>query len=465
MNPQRSGREINMPNFIWYSVVSIFISASIIYAETRLNNDFIIIILPLVIIVLYLLTANFPEISFALFLTAGVYKADPRLSFLPEFLDLTVVFGILTIMGIFYGVLRNRIKFVIPSLKVLIPYSIIILIGFFSLSYTPAPIYGVDKLLRFSTITLLATFSPFFLFQKSEAFNRFFIMIIILSLSMIFDILSGGLTPGEVGFKSAFGSNYLAVGRICGWGLIVSIFYFMGKTRNKIALVVCLSLIPFLIFGMLISGGRGPLVATLVSFLVVLIFILIRVGKDILSSFHIKKADLRLLTLLFILALVGTVMIVYFSDYFVTLYSRIEVLMEAGGDSALERVNRFSIAFNAMISLPTGISGLGIGGFSTFYAVYDDKRGAYPHNIFLEIGSELGILGLLAFTVFVYWGFVTGISNIKTNQSNTKIFLHITLFALMINMLINSSISGDINDNRLLFTSIGLIYASRKFVK
>jgi hypothetical protein len=34
-----------------------------------------------------------------------------------------------------------------------------------------------------------------------------------------------------------------------------------------------------------------------------------------------------------------------------------------------------------------------------------------------------------------------------------------TFFALLIYMIFNSSISGDVNDNRFLFTVIGLIFA------
>jgi hypothetical protein len=102
----------------------------------------------------------------------------------------------------------------------------IIILGFISLPYTPAPLYGTDKLLRFLTITSTALFLPFFLFQSEKAIRRFFIMFIILAISMVIDIFSKGLKPNEIYFVTAFGSNYLALGRILGMAIIIVFFLF-----------------------------------------------------------------------------------------------------------------------------------------------------------------------------------------------------------------------------------------------
>lgn len=409
---------------------------------------------------------KYPEITFGLFISAGAYKADPRLSFLPEFLDLTVIFGSFSLIGVILKIMLKKTRFIVPPKKLLIPYLIIALLGIISLFYTPAPIYGTDKLLRFLTITSLSLFLPSFLFQKEFYIKKFFWVLIILSILMIIDIMSGGLNPGEIGFHTVFGSNYLAVGRNVGTALIIILFYFLLIVQNKIMKLVCLCLIPFMMFGILISGGRGPLVSLGGSILIVIIYITVTFFKKfVIDSTFISKNNFKILGVIVSLIIITAGLFVTYSDYFLTVYRRLALLQEGGGDSALERASRFKSALAAMLTFPEILTGLGIGGFSAFYLGIDAKRGAYPHNIFLELGSELGILGLIAIILFIYWGFSNVLSSLKVAvaiQSN-KIFLSITLLALLVFMVINSSVSGDINDNRFLFTWIGLIFTQRKF--
>lgn len=82
-----------------------------------------------------------------------------------------------------------------------------------------------------------------------------------LSILMMLDIISGGLNPDEIAFRTAFGSNYLGVGRNAGTALLIALFYFSLIVQNRITKVLFLCLIPFMMFGLFISGGRGPLVS------------------------------------------------------------------------------------------------------------------------------------------------------------------------------------------------------------
>lgn len=453
---------IQKSNLITVGIITII---TLFIAVLTAISLFLPILIIVLIISVYLLVVKYPEISFAVFLTAGVYKGDPRLKFLPDFLDLTIMFGILSVLGIAYGVIIKRIRFIVPSKQVLVPYLIIDLLGILSLVYTIAPIYGTDKLLRFLTITSLALFAPYFLFQKKEFINRFFSLFIVLAILMLLDILSKGLFPQKLGFYTVFGANYLAVGRIIGTALIMLLFYFLMSSQGKIKKVFYLSLIPPMLFGMFLSGGRGPLIAFIITILMISILIISRFGKNILTfSTSIKKTDVKVSVLIIILCIVGIIIFINFSDYFTTFIYRIEILIEGGGgSSALERMERFKKSIEPMISFPTGIIGLGIGGFSVFYGGVDDKRGAYPHNIFLELGSEIGMFGLFAFTFLMCWSFLKVVFNTSKNTKASYIYLNITIFGLLVFMIINSSVSGDINDNRLLFTWIGLIDAVRRF--
>jgi O-antigen ligase len=175
----------------------------------------------------------------------------------------------------------------------------------------------------------------------------------------------------------------------------------------------------------------------------------------------IKKDNLKLLISIWAIIIIAVFLIIYFHDFFTTIFYRFEILTEGGGKSATGRLMRFEKAIESLLSFPQIITGLGIGGFSVYSASFDDIRGDYPHNIFLEVGSELGIFGLIAIIYLIFSSFFKIICQIKKGQLNNKIFYY-TLLSLFIFMLINSSISGDINDNRLLFAIIGLTYAAKE---
>ena len=404
---------------------------------------------------------KYPEIYYALFLTAGVYKADSRLEVIQQRIDLTILFGLLSILGTIFNIYIRQIKFVIPTKQVIFPYSIIIFLGTISLLYTPAPIYGTDKFLRFLTITSLALFLPFFLFQSEKAIRRFFIMFIILAISMIIDIFSGGLKPNEISFVAAFGSNYLALGRILGMAVVIVFFYFAFSVRNIFTKLTLLLLIPIFLFGIFISGGRGPAVAVSLSILTIVLYESFNLLKNSIIIRKIKKDNLKSIFFICVIIIITVFLIIYFHDNFATIFYRLELLYEGESKSAIIRLMMIEKAIESILTFPKIVTGLGIGGFSVYFAGFDDIRGEYPHNIFLEVGSELGIFGLIAIVYLIFSSFLKIIYQLNSEKVQKK-YLYYTLLSLLIFMSINSSVSGDINDNRLLFTIIGTIHATNE---
>jgi len=399
---------------------------------------------------------KYPEIYFALFLTAGVYKADPRLSFLPKFLDLTVFFEFLTILGVLYSLLRRKLRFALPPRAIFLSYVFIITLAILSLSYTLAPSYGTDKLLRFLFITSPAFFFSIILFQKRETYIRFWAIFIILATIMGFDIIRGGLAPGEIGFHEALGSNYLAVGRISGIAILSALpFFFVIK--QKLYKFCLLFIMGLFIFSMFISGGRGPLVSFVSSIVFLLTYFGINSLKIKRNKFVVNKRNLKVLSYLVLFFIFALFIVMYFRNYFLTIFSRMMLLENLSEASTETRLELYNTAVIFIKSSPRNIVGLGIGGFSVLYCGYDVRL--YPHNIFLEIASELGILGFFAFVFIIYRSFVRVLSNIRESKIEMDYYLNIGLLLNLAFMLINSSVSGDINDNRLLFAILGLIYA------
>ncbi len=440
-------------------LLGLLIIPNVAFASSKLSNELVLLSFPIIVIVLYFIVFKHPEISFALFLNAGVYKVDPRLSFLTDILDLTVLFCLLTITGIIFRIVTKKIKFIMPPKEIFIPFVIIAVMGIFSLTYTLAPIYGADKLLRFLILTSMAMFLPFYLFQDTSSIGRFFTLYTLVALLMIFDVMIGGITPGQWEWHSAFGSNYLAMAFTTGYASIVVLFYFMLNSEYKLKSFLYLCLLMLLMLGSFISGGRGPVIALFISIIAISCYLLLLFGRDLLF-FKIKKSFLKLLFLVIFPIFISIGILAFNSEYFTTFLTRIEAFQSSEGFLETGRQVRYHDAIDIMLSFPEGITGVGTGGFSVYHAEFDDKRGDYPHNIFLEIGSELGIIGFLAIIFMVCRSFQVSFHSLKTAISNRS-YIGMTLFALLVYTIMNASISGDINDNRSLFTVIGLIFAYR----
>ncbi|EQB64156.1 MAG: O-antigen polymerase [candidate division Zixibacteria bacterium RBG-1] len=441
------------------------VGISFMFLSDSIDNPAILILTALAIPLAYLLVVKFSEVSFALFLLAGFYKGDPRLEFLPQFLDLTVLFGLLSVAGIFYALIKKGESLSFPPKNIFLTYGLLVFMGLISLTYTSAPTYGTEKFLRFVTITSLAFLSPFTLFKTAESIKRFFVIFILLASSMLLDLFLQGISPVDFYFRTAFGSDYLALARIQGIAFIFVFFYFLLSSKSLAVKLINLALIFPLLFGIYISGGRAPALALSITLVVTMVLVfLASFGRQHRASQALVKRDFKIIGSILIIIFLGISLLAYFSDYFSTFIHRTILLIERSEESSPERVDMYTQALRTFLSFPYFLSGTGIGGFTVSYAGFDDKRGIYPHNIFLEMASELGFLGLLAIFLLIFWSLKDGFSLFKRNQDSNSTYLSLTLLALFIFLLLNSLVSGDINDNRILFASMALIQVGKKIL-
>ncbi|MCS7232322.1 MAG: O-antigen ligase family protein [Elusimicrobiota bacterium] len=428
--------------------------------DYKMKLSFNMILYFLVLILKYFF--KYPEIYFALYLTAGIYKADPRLGFLSNFLDLTIFFEILTLLGIIFLVLKRKINVIPISIRILGVYILFISLGIIGLLYTPAPGYGTDKILRFLFITSPGFFISLILFKNRETYKRFMSIFIILAIIMTLDIITGGLSPGQIGFGTALGSNYLAVGRISGIALLYSMSFLLLNRKFLSKMLFFLILVIF-IFNMFISGGRGPLLALGLSIFLISMYLLTQFKfKD--KDLVIEKRKAKFFYLILNICFSSLIVILIFKSYFETIFFRLSLLERLSGESIEERLRLYETAIKSIDNAFNFIFGWGIGGFSALYKGHDELR-IYPHNIFLEIISELGFLGLFSFLIILIHSLSTAFNNLKISKTEEDFFLSLSYISGLFFMLFNSSFSGDINDNRLLFVFLGLVYSYRRILR
>ncbi len=119
----------------------------------------------------------------------------------------------------------------------------------------------------------------------------------------------------------------------------------------------------------------------------------------------------------------------------------------------------YKTSINEFISYPFGV---GSGNF----AVYSDKRMYlknkqlfYPHNIFLEIFTEFGLFSGLLFFIYIFY---STIKSYKLNIKDRNNDYGNLLFYTFVFLILNSMISGDLNDARLLLVFIPLMSIENK---
>lgn len=259
-----------------------------------------------------------------------------------------------------------------------------------------------------------------------------------LTLTLLFSLLTliGGLTiyaltPGQI--QMAFGTTYLVTGQTLGIGFLL-LLDLNKKSSTRLVSILTSFAAGAIIFLMLHLGGRGPLL----SLGFTLIFYIF------LNKMHLK----RILSFLALMSV--SLLMMYGAFKFLTSFEtpmasleRLQSLLHPKGDGAiLERLEYFKSAWHAFISAP--IFGLGIGGWPTYQALSDPQL--HPHNIFLEIMAEAGIVGLLLFLLFLVTSFY------KFWLSGLRFVpLYVLVFCF-----INALKSGDIIDNILFFAFLGL---------
>ncbi|RLB75352.1 MAG: hypothetical protein DRH24_19735 [Deltaproteobacteria bacterium] len=98
--------------------------------------------------------------------------------------------------------------------------------------------------------------------------------------------------------------------------------------------------------------------------------------------------------------------------------------------------------------------GVGPGGLGVHFRGRDARL--YPHNIVLELGSETGGFGVSLFLVVVGVPMIRALARMRRARGVSKTVLCFLITASSF-LLLNAMMSGDVNDNRMLFAFIPLL--------
>jgi O-antigen ligase len=322
--------------------------------------------------------------------------------------------------------------------------------------YTVSPEYGWMKIGRFIVFLLPMCLTPFIIFKESEdsrKLMRIFIIVIIsvagiLMIRLIYISLTGGLL-GYLVRVTITGANPISIARYLAMGGALSFAALLRQSRSNIKVIQVLALI-IILLGIISTGSRGPLFSLFFGALTFAI---------IFEQRNFKKIFLFLLGSMLVVA----ALIYFLPENLTYRFSQITsgeyVLTQTGVrrySTIASRYNFWILGISTWVSSIKNIFiGLGAGGYSSLF-IWRDFRW-YPHNIFVEILAELGIVGFSLLALFLYFSARFLINNRKyyIPGSATPYWICVLLVTFF-----NSLFSGDINDNRVFFMLLSVSIAS-----
>lgn len=374
------------------------------------------------------------ELLFAVFLTAGYFKADPRFSWLP--IDLTLLAALGTVGLVIWSFSKHRFR---------LPTAVFVMLPLFALFLPSITVvewhdYSAEKTIRFFTLTLLATIAPLFLIKSQEELCRLCNALALIGIIMAINALASLILQGEQVLRlTAFSSNTIALGRAVGLALV---WFSMLALEGRLSLLIASIGIVVLGFVLLSAGSRGPLIATTLGIL--LTFMLFR--------WHNVHRTARLTMMILI-----TVSSVYVTFQLIpeTSLQRIESFL--GGDFGASEQLRFQAYALSWDTIRENPLGIGLGGFTTAINLWDVSR-QYPHNIVIETLLEGGWLAGIYLVILLALSLLRVYSLGRRHKESPEFII---LFAMLLFLIVNAAVSGDLNDNKGLFAFMGLALGFR----
>ena len=393
--------------------------------------------------IVFLLTIYFtylyPEFAFAVFITTGmVFPTYYTFLGIDKISTSLTLFFLLT-FGIILTIYREEEKNNKNNKKINRLYLyLVILIGIillFQSFRSPSRSYGLSKSLLYFVYNFLFFLIPYKFLIKKDALKKFYtsgsILGIILMLLSFFSIIKYKINIGSR-FDPTGEDSIIWFGRMIGLSMIF-FHYSLLEKRGILQKLFYFFSIVFTLFFLNLAGARGPFISLVLSFIIYFL---------IFNKTNIKNK------------------LLYFSLFLIIGYFSITILVPniigrfivlRHDYSSLARIYSAIQSFHYFLKNP--LFGWGTGSFSALV----NEVIKYPHNIFLELAMETGIIGLIIFIVFVYY-FLSKFFHLKKSiDKNEEINLLSISLLIFLFSLFNAQFSGDITHNPLIWFAGGTI--------
>jgi len=307
---------------------------------------------------------------------------------------------------------------------------LILFIGYLSLTliYSDNPAYGAQKILNFltSTIASIIAFYYFVITNSKARFGVFIFSIVFITIiSVIYIIFDYPFEQSTIYEYRAGRWSHVIYGRMIGSFAVVLLLYTLS--RRDLSQIIFYSVITSIaIYGLYLSALRSAMLGLVLVALCLSIFLILK------SIFLVRSSELGVRSPLFdvqsptegkptaagkhypisriqyrnlnIKKLTGLLTVVIVTLTFIVLIPKPEIIetrfdnltqiedFKFGGDAPINtRIEALKISKELFLGHP--VFGVGFGGFRSYNDFTEAVR--YPHNLFVEMGVEGGVVGLL----------------------------------------------------------------------
>lgn len=355
-----------------------------------------------------------------LFLTAGSLKVLPLLGDLP--LDFTVLSVVMVIGFAFYCFFRNGT--VLPRASMLVPaFFISTLPTFFWSSFGE---YTLLKAGTFLAFTLTVSICAPIIVQTRSGVRAVLLWSLLIGVLMSVDSIWLRPGTGELGRLRSLG-NEIELGRTTGQAMVVLFVLALWVPKRLVFIGPTTIVLGLALVG---AGSRGSFVALPIAVMVVA-----------LLSRKLK------LPILYRSIVIGVLL--FGAGYAALGYAPAESAARLTDTSQLGASGRDALYRTGLELLPRVPLGIGWGDWGDYVDIFQGDIRLYPHNLFLEIGVELGWLPLSVMVVVIIKAFQAVLKERGSIESDM-------MLGVLTFVLITTQFSGDLSDNRHLFVLLVL---------
>jgi O-antigen ligase len=368
----------------------------------------------------------------AALLYVGFFKRLESLRFLP--VDLTLVCLLAVFVGVVYSCVGRR-----EQLRLPLPAAAFVALLLPATLYTVTNPEAIDKRLKM-VIPLLAVVGVATLVRSARRQRIWVWLHVLIGIALVGTSVGAGDSTERFG---AAGSNTIAAGRASGVAVVVLLILILtpGGLRRWWMKLAALGATVWLAEALISTGSRGPVLACAASVLIV------AAGSP---------GRGRLIRAVGGVAAVGAGWLLL-TDATGIGATRITRSLEGRYSLTASREGLWSEALSAIPGHPLGI------GWGNFWALLrpssrlDSGYVQYPHNFVLEIFVEAGWLAGVATVVLVV------LSLQRLRQSSTEPY-GAALFGIAVFFVLNALVSGDLNDNRMMWAAVAMAWVSAQAV-
>ncbi|MBP3977586.1 O-antigen ligase [Microbacterium sp. BLY] len=372
-------------------------------------------------------SGTFGAVVLAIFVHSGSLKSNPLLAWVPA--DLTVLLGALLAVLVFAEIMRTG--YIPRAIWVPLTIAATMLLGVARIQTS----YGADKAASFFTITMLALIGAV-IFLQEDGQRRAFLGTLA-GLGVVVALLVTILPERTAEWSEVVtlaGTNTISTSQMIVAGAVILGMYAIVGPSSTYRRVIAAFSAGVMLFIALGTGSRGPIVAVAISIAVALLL------APVFSRRRVRS--------------VIAICVVGGAGLFVALqqggegFSRVLGFLAGEQDtSTAARTVLWSTAWNHISQLPFG-GGWGYFGTIPELAINAVNGGqAYPHSAPLEIALEAGWATGMFFALLVLASFVRLVR--RAQDPTSVMFLVLLIFTIT-----NALLSGDINDNRLMWVLI-----------